>query len=542
MSTITDVKCVLSQRVFDVFAKSFIFQRKYTMLPLSTFLVNILRHFRINISQLSVIGAAKVSHFEILCLVYGITLTVGLFRFFYNDHFFWVADLACPTRFPWHTVKNMTGDPALVAADFNAQDYATLVAHPSPFWKFLEEFLCLVRLCRHYTLDEKTYPLFLDKDGEDMDIFAFIHTPDPTKEKVVERERKNDEPWLLETTVGRTVSMLSVAPERDEIKPDASVDKLFDEGGSATQTKQGDFASSGVGKASKEKETIVVDAGGPSHPPKRFREDHKTLSGASVGGKSSAKAKDEEIKNLKAQRLLKEAEAAKVIHLGAEASNIKDVEKSLWDEVNALNGRNTILEKERNSLDVKVMDMKATVDAQLKVVNDKFDKLYTDFVEMTLYLEERFYPYLLTTIAGHRWLLTYGMELAIVKCLNSPEYLYDLGTSISKFIEKGMQDGLVAEITYGKKDKTVVGAFAFLLALDVFDDWVRRALSILRPLLPQPYRQLFSASSSPPISTDDYEVVRLDGQEGAGAESQGIVDGNVDPFANVDDVDLNVLQ
>ncbi|GJS43728.1 hypothetical protein Tco_0568771 [Tanacetum coccineum] len=85
-------------------------------------------------------------------------------------------------------------DPAPVAADFNAQDYATLVAHPSPFRKFLEEFLCLVGLSRHYTLDEENYPQFLHRNGEDMDLFAFIHTPDPTKVKVVERERVEDEP------------------------------------------------------------------------------------------------------------------------------------------------------------------------------------------------------------------------------------------------------------------------------------------------------------------------------------------------------------
>ncbi|GKC98264.1 hypothetical protein Tco_1168539, partial [Tanacetum coccineum] len=66
---------------------------------------------------------------------------------------------------------------------------ATLVAHPSPFRKFLEEFLCLVGLSRHYTLDEENYPQFLHRNGEDMDLFAFIHTPDPTKVKVVERER-----------------------------------------------------------------------------------------------------------------------------------------------------------------------------------------------------------------------------------------------------------------------------------------------------------------------------------------------------------------
>ncbi|GKG48127.1 hypothetical protein Tco_0510012, partial [Tanacetum coccineum] len=70
----------------------------------------------------------------------------------------------------------------------------------------------------------------------------------------------------------------------------------------------------------------------------------------------------------------------------------------------------------------------------MKVVNDKFDKLYTDFVEMALHLEEKFYPHLLTTIFGRRWLLTQGMELAITKCLNSPEYLSDLGAAINKAI------------------------------------------------------------------------------------------------------------
>ncbi|GJS85257.1 hypothetical protein Tco_0751798, partial [Tanacetum coccineum] len=34
------------------------------------------------------------------------------------------------------------------------------------------------------------------------------------------------------------------------------------------------------------RKTIVFDADGPSHPPKRLREDHRTPSGASVGGKS----------------------------------------------------------------------------------------------------------------------------------------------------------------------------------------------------------------------------------------------------------------
>ncbi|GJZ81669.1 hypothetical protein Tco_0646663 [Tanacetum coccineum] len=215
------------------------------ILPLSTFFVDILRHFRINISQLSVIGGAKVSHFEILCRVYGIIPTVGLFRCFYvnskkngwmsfskrsdnapvcytkpldslknwNNHFFWVDDFVCPALFLWHTAKHVTRDPVPVAADFNAQDYATFVAHPFPFWKFPEEFMCLLAV------------LFLTMPP----LLLFCRNI-------------GNESLLLETTVGRTVPLLLVAPDRAESELEASVDRLFDEGGSGNQTEQGDSA------------------------------------------------------------------------------------------------------------------------------------------------------------------------------------------------------------------------------------------------------------------------------------------------------------
>nr|GEX47372.1 hypothetical protein [Tanacetum cinerariifolium]GEX50190.1 hypothetical protein [Tanacetum cinerariifolium] len=660
MSAITCIKCALTWKAFDAFCAKYhipeevhpvlpnqsdtIHERParkiglYTRffyyanfrLPLSSFLVDVLRHFRINISQLCVIGAAKVSHVEILCRVYE------------NGHFFWVDSFACPTLFLWHTAKNVTKDPAPVAADFNAQDYATLVAHPSPFRKFIEEFMCLVGLSRHYTLDEKTYPRFLHKNETDMDLFAFIHTPNPTKVKVVERKRVENEPLLLQTTVGHTVPLLLVALDRAESELEASVDKLFDEGGNGNQTDQGGSAGSGRGadvqlvseatytvaedvaplqpRRQRKRKTMVVDAGEASHPLKKSREDHETPSGPSVTGKSKpvvqrllAKAvlklmsrvrlflhssqhsganvagaevdslvkssipvmtavttvtstvdpvlvvnekhvkpslfsadsssaggadpntgvfldlsgsdflvggirtvinpdtdlqmtyvpewsvtngsrlndgrvcremvdefvplkfsamcaeynvkerrmlksvvekKDEvlnvrerEIKDLKAQMMLKEAEAAAAIRLRAKASNFKIVEKSLRDEVNALKERNTILEKERNALDVNE-------------VNDKFDELYADFIKIALHLEEKFYFHLLTTISNRRWLLTHGIELAITKCLHSPEYLSALGAVIGKAIEKGMQNGLSARITYGAEGRALTDVAA----------------------------------------------------------------------------------
>ncbi|GJT94229.1 hypothetical protein Tco_1083074 [Tanacetum coccineum] len=94
-------------------------------------------------------------------------------------------------------------------------------------------------------------------------------------------------------------------------------------------------------------------------------------------------------------------------------------------------------------------------------MNDKFEKLYVDFVEMALHLEEKLYPHLLTTIVGHRWLLTYGAKLAIVKCLHSPEYLSALVVAINRAIEKGMQDGLAARITHGQEGRVLIDIVVF---------------------------------------------------------------------------------
>nr|GEV62924.1 hypothetical protein [Tanacetum cinerariifolium] len=229
------------------------------------------------------------------------------------------------------------------------------------------------------------------------------------------------------------------------------------------------------------------------------------------------KAKDGDIESLKAQLLLKEAEATKAIRLWADVFNFESAEQSFRSEVRVLRDRNPALEREKNELDVKVTDLSTSVkvmeqevadldaqvtsvklqndnlvgqvheleissaglqekiaayegfvsqlekfqDEKLEEVNEKFDKLCADFVEMALHLEEKFYPHLLTTIFGRRWLLTYGMGLAIAKCLNSTEYLSALGFAISKAIEKGMQEGLSAGITHGAEGRKLVDVAAY---------------------------------------------------------------------------------
>nr|GEV95475.1 hypothetical protein [Tanacetum cinerariifolium] len=468
-----------------------------------------------------------------------------------------------------------------------------------------------------------------------MDIFAFIHTLDPTKVKFFKRERNEGEPILLETIIGRTISLLLVAPDRAKSELDASVERHFDEGGSGNQMEQVDFAGdrkdgdsqpvievvdtvvedlredngtpSGTFVCGKSKSALkrllvgdvlnveVEVAAMPTLPfmttsisctPKCEGGDHidfatrlnlraigaplrssvlimttvttitSTVDPASVAYKKLVKpflfwviflaggtdpttsvfsdltgidflvgavrtiintdtdlqkffasvrgmehdqlftefnvgathqmsliaeVKEGEIENFKVHLLLREAEAAEAIRLSDQASNFEAVEKSFRDEINVLKERNAILKKEWNALDVKVHELeisspglqeKVTMyescmdqlekfqDDRMKVVNDKFDKLYTKFVKMALHLEEKFCLHLLTTVSGRRWLLTYDIKLVIVKYLNSPEYLFALGVAIGKAIKKGMQDGLSARIVHGKEGMALTDVVA----------------------------------------------------------------------------------
>ncbi|GJY94860.1 hypothetical protein Tco_0511221, partial [Tanacetum coccineum] len=765
-----------------------------------------------------------------------------------NDHFFWVDVFACPASFPWNTSKTVSKYPFPKPSQYNAEHYATLVAYPTPFHMYPEPFLCLMGISRNYTLDEDTYPQFLREDDEAMDLLSFIWTADPTKVRIGERQRGEDEQKLLDTTEEKNDSAGSGQSAGIQIVSEAA--EIVTEDVVPLQPKH------------KKKRKTIVDAGEPSYPAKKLRYDHGTPGGPTVGGKSRSavqrllvgamlnakvrgeviptlpfmtssmsatpereegdhtdslaeanlrtigapqrfvissdyshhsganiaeaevesfartsvplmtmmttvtstadpattakeklvessifgdgsssrvdhtvggfsgltgsdfivggirtivspdtylqkvyvpqwsvtngsrlddgvarqmslsaevrmraefnirekrrlssfveeknsllKARDKEIKSLKAQLLVKEAEATEAIHLHAEASKFKVVEKSLQDEIKSLKERNIALEKEKSVLDVRVADLAATVkvreqeaadldamvttvklqndmladqlvkfqDKQMAIMHEKFNKLDADFIETCLHLEEILYPHMLTTIVGGRWLLTYGMKLAVFKCLNSPKYLSALRSAISKAIEKGMQDGLAAEITHGQEgrvltnvvafnpsaeddftsalqgvqnvnfsllaelesnkdtsvktvmdllrldealverlglnesqphvdqlmghahhspDQTVIGARALSLSLDVSHPLSVAALegaggtsSVAPDTTTALSVTLVFASTILPIFMDDYEVMRTDGQEGAGVE--------VNPFPNVDDVELDISQ
>ncbi|GJZ51234.1 hypothetical protein Tco_0605749, partial [Tanacetum coccineum] len=105
--------------------------------------------------------------------------------------------------------------------------------------------------------------------------------------------------------------------------------------------------------------------------------------------------------------------------------------------------------------------MEAMQDEQATVLGNRVVELDAQLLEMAAHLEEEFYPCFLTTISGRRWILTHGLKLVLLKCLQSSQYLCALGETIGCAINKGMQDGLKAGIDHGKvgRDLSVLEAY-----------------------------------------------------------------------------------
>ncbi|GKC28438.1 hypothetical protein Tco_1035732 [Tanacetum coccineum] len=198
-------------------------------------------------------------------------------------------------------------------------------------------------------------------------------------------------------------------------------------------------------------------------------------------------------------------ESAAVTQLRAQVSGLEATENSLRGEVASAKDRNTLLEQECDSLKLKVTDLESAIvdkdhklselgsvsliefrtkvhelevsstdlreklemyEELLKQLEEYQDKLMeplrtrlaeidTDFTRCCMRFQENFHPHLLNVIAGRRWLLTHGMKLLVVKCLNSNEYMEALGHAFGRAIEKGMQEGLAAGIEHGQAGRAV---------------------------------------------------------------------------------------
>ncbi|GJW96749.1 hypothetical protein Tco_0178557 [Tanacetum coccineum] len=205
--------------------------------------------------------------------------------------------------------------------------------------------------------------------------------------------------------------------------------------------------------------------------------------------------KNLEILELKSKLVEKEAKATEVIRLRDQVSSLSEDKSSLTAEVSALkvtitqkdhdislfDSRATHLESALNdaqvacteagtkitslaserdrlvsevsSLHVGFKDFKEKMEVQQE---EQAKELYNRVAELEAHVmdvsgrqEGEFYPTYLTLLARRRWLLTHGIQLAILKCLKSSEYQGILRHALGRAMDFDMQEGLEAGHEHG---------------------------------------------------------------------------------------------
>ena len=164
--------------------------------PISLFLCDILSFYRLHISQLHCIGAAKITNFEVNCRLLVINPTIHLFRAFYHtswtngwvsfskragrlqcytekldtlrnwkEKFFWVDKAFFPWEFEFYTQGSLPKDERPLPGLYNVADADTINTNRIPISAYPEEFLVHMGISRNYFQPETEVPTFLYEDG-----------------------------------------------------------------------------------------------------------------------------------------------------------------------------------------------------------------------------------------------------------------------------------------------------------------------------------------------------------------------------------------
>ncbi|GJV71265.1 hypothetical protein Tco_1491260 [Tanacetum coccineum] len=170
--------------------------------PLSKFLLCILEYYQIHLSLLSVIGTAKVSHFEIICRTLGRIPTIDTFRRFYVNSIIngW---LSFSKRGGGGT--SVVKDPLPVDEAVDLPCVELLNENRTLIRKYHGTFLCFVGLSRSFT-DTDVRPTLLHDNDEEMGLLEFVKSADPFKVKVEERTLAENEVPLITKTEDRVIS------------------------------------------------------------------------------------------------------------------------------------------------------------------------------------------------------------------------------------------------------------------------------------------------------------------------------------------------
>ncbi|GKA80515.1 hypothetical protein Tco_0787207 [Tanacetum coccineum] len=184
----------------------------------------------------------------------------------------------------------------------------------------------------------------------------------------------------------------------------------------------------------------------------------ESLKEQNVALESAAVAKDVEIAKLSQD--LSQLQLS-CDDLSIKASTFECDKDKLIDQVSALEATCSRLREEVSGYQLFKEQIEEMQDTQVKSLSDRVTGMDSDLMALALHMDEEFYPCYLTTLARRRWILSRGVRLVIMKCLQSFEYMITLGRAIGCAIEKGMQDGLVAGIDHGKAGRVLTDVSAY---------------------------------------------------------------------------------
>ncbi|GJT89815.1 hypothetical protein Tco_1078660 [Tanacetum coccineum] len=169
-------------------------------IPISQFLFDILGHYQIHLSQLSVIGAAKVSHFEITCGQESVSHRRRLVH----------------KRFEgWNASSRL-----LFRCGCGSIEHA-----PYPHPKTTRRIVMPSRVEPKILPGGRCVPTFLYDDDRDMDLFNLISAPNPTKVKTGTRPRAAYEVPLLTVTANRVIDMGDAAATSESSGTPSTIEK-----------------------------------------------------------------------------------------------------------------------------------------------------------------------------------------------------------------------------------------------------------------------------------------------------------------------------
>ncbi|GKA32577.1 hypothetical protein Tco_0718944 [Tanacetum coccineum] len=487
--------------------------------PLSLFMCNVLNHYRLHISQLHCIGAAKITNFEVNCRLLAINPTVHLFRAFYHtswsngwvsfskragrlqcytekldalrrwrEMFFWVDDALVPWDFAFYTQGSLPRDERPPPGSYSMEDAELINENRIPINAYSEAFLCHMGISRNYFQSPE------EKEVDSTDVLA------PTPLRSVPGATA-EPPRLDATSVGSSEDAESEAGEvgsrlkRKRATSDVGagtskrVRHIILGGSTSTEEETPDAPPTFTAKEVTETPPPNVEATSnssapvthavhspPQTGPKAFEGmpvdqlmeefDMVTAQQATLvaqlrarfsSERSQSVQKDEEILLLKTQLAVAQGEA----------ESSRSYAQKLAEEKMALLVK---VEQERaDSADYKASchwavkyleggknNHFAGLDDFRQRVEGLLEKQEAKLRKLSIEYDEELYPHMLSAIAERRWLISHGLRLAAMSTLESQEVKQSFGDVVKCALARGKAEAV--EELHEKKLLTVPAA------------------------------------------------------------------------------------